>query len=362
MAKRILFLVPYPLHESPSQRFRFEQYFDVLETKEYRYTIQSFLNIDNWKLFYSSGKILSKCLALLIGFSKRVIAICKSPMYDFVFIHREVTPIGPPIFEWILVKVFGKKIIYDFDDAIWMTDRPEESAVFRTLKWRSKVSSICRWAFKISCGNDFLCGFAMTFNNSVNYNPTTIDTTRLHNRQLFKATSPEPTKITIGWTGSHSTLKYLNEIDNVLHRILQDFTDVEFLVIADKKPTLQYVDSVRFVPWSLETEINDLLRLDIGIMPLPDDLWSKGKCGFKALQYMALEIPAIASPVGVNSRIIDHGVNGFLCSTPEEWDYAIRKLIQDPNLRKKIGARGRKTVVENYSVNSNTSNFISLFE
>ena len=363
MAQRILFLVPYPLHESPSQRFRFEQYFDLLKGQEYSYTIQSFLNIHNWKVFYSKGKLAAKCRALVSGFAKRVIAVAKSPMYDFVFIHREVAPVGPPVFEWILAKVFRKKVIYDFDDAIWLTDREHEPRFLRAVKWRRKVSSICRWAYRVSCGNEHLCAYAAQFNKNVVYNPTTIDTENLHNRLLYKDSSNSPTnKIRIGWTGSHSTLKYLQGIEFVLENILLDYPEVEFVVIADEQPVLDYASTVKFVRWNRASEIKDLLQFDIGVMPLPDDQWSRGKCGFKALQYMALEFPAVATPVGVNHKIINHGINGFLCNTPDEWNYSLRMLIDNPNLRKELGARGRKTVVENYSVISNSDNFLSLFE
>src|SRR5688572_12154388 len=209
MSKRILFLVPYPLHASPSQRFRFEQYFTLLKSHGYRYTVQSFLNLNNWKVFFKSGKTLSKVRILVSSFVKRMIVLFKSPMYDFVFIHREAAPIGPPIFEWILAKVFRRKIIYDFDDAIWLTDRPKESWILRAAKWRSKVASICTWSHKVSCGNAYLCEYAAQFNKHVIYNPQTIDTENLHAPGLYTSAEPAPGKIRIGWTGSHSTLKYL---------------------------------------------------------------------------------------------------------------------------------------------------------
>jgi len=362
MSKRILFLVPYPLHESPSQRFRFEQYFTVLRSNGHTFTVQNFLNSNNWGVFFKSGHTLIKIGALIAGFTKRAIVLLKSPMYDFVFIHREAAPLGPPIFEWIMAKVLKKKIIYDFDDAIWLTDRQQESAILRLAKWRSKVGSICKWAYKVSCGNEYLCNYAALFNKNVVYNPTTIDTQNLHHRTSNLASNQASDRIRIGWTGSHSTLKYLDEIRLVLHKILQDDPSVEFIVIADRPSTLDIGSRVKFVRWNPESEIKDLLQFDVGIMPLPDDEWAKGKCGFKALQYMALELPAVASPVGVNSRIINHGVNGFLCNTPEEWEGALRKLIEDSELRKKLGINGRRTVVENYSVLSNSANFLSLFE
>ena len=362
MSKRILFLVPYPLHESPSQRFRFEQYFALLNAQGYRYNVQSFLNSDDWKVFFKSGKTLNKVMALACGFAKRMIVLFKSPMYDFVFIHREASPIGPPFLEWILAKVLKRKIIYDFDDAIWLTDRSHESWMLRLTKWRSKVSSICRWSHKVSCGNAYLCDYAAEFNRNVVYNPTTIDTEKLHNPVFYKPADQPPNTIRIGWTGSHSTLKYLKEIEGVLQKILGDYLHVSFIVIADKAPTLSAVPSLKFIPWNRDTEISDLLQFDIGIMPLPDDEWSQGKCGFKALQYLALEFPAVASPVGVNTTIIQHGVNGFLCDTPQEWEEALRKLIEDPILRDAMGKNGRETVLKNYSVVSNSANFLSLFE
>ena len=165
----------------------------------------------------------------------------------------------------------------------------------------------------------------------------------------------------IGWTGSHSTLKYLHAIEPVLQKLENQFPFISFLIIADQPPPL-HLARLTFIKWNPQTEIADLLKMDIGIMPLPDDEWSKGKCGFKALQYMALEIPSVVSPVGVNTFIINNESEGFLCRSNEEWLLALEKLIIDKNLRIKLGKAGRKKVVEHYSVSSNTSNFLSLFE
>jgi glycosyltransferase involved in cell wall biosynthesis len=356
---KILFLVPYPSKESPSQRFRFEQYFQILLQHGHSFQVQSFLASHNWQLFFKKGHVIGKAQALFKGFMKRFSVLFKTSEYDFIFIHREASPLGPPIFEFMLAKILRRKIIFDFDDAIWLTDRSDESFLLRLLKWRSKVASICRWSDKVSCGNDYLCAFARMHNNNVIFNPTTIDTENVHNPNFYKKTQNE--QLIIGWTGSHSTLKYLKQLEPVLREVEIQFPFIKFIFIADQAPDLQLCSS-EFIPWNALTEISDLARLDIGIMPLPDDEWSKGKCGFKALQYMALGIPTVASPVGVNTTIIKHGVNGLLASTPNEWTDRLTQLIIEPNLRRQLGKQGRLTVVESYSVLSNSSNFLALFD
>lgn len=359
MGSKILFIVPYPLKESPSQRFRFEQYFQILKRTGYRYDVQSFLDSQNWQVFFKPGNHALKVWVLVKGFTKRFLIVLKSPMYDFIFVHREASPVGPPVFEWLLARIFRKKIIYDFDDAIWQTDRSAESMLLRLTKWRSKVASICRWSYKVSCGNKYLQQYALKFNPSSIVNPTTIDTENKHNANSHPLTKSNQ-QLTIGWTGSHSTLKYLEEIENVLAQILKANHHVNVTIIADQKPSLRF--PFTYIPWTLSSEIEDLLTFDIGIMPLPDNEWSQGKCGFKILQYMALQIPAVASPVGVNTQIISDGVTGFLCGSEEEWLAKIAVLIEDPKLRKKLGFAGHQEVIRRYSVTSNSLNFLSLFK
>jgi glycosyltransferase involved in cell wall biosynthesis len=354
----ILFLVPYPANESPSQRFRFEQYFHLLNNRGISYSVQSFLKVNNWRIFYKPGKPLTKLAILGAGILKRAIILFSLRQYNFVFIHREAAPVGPPLFEWIISRVFKKKIIYDFDDAIWLTDRPSEPAILSILKYRSKVHSICAYSYKVSCGNKYLCDYARKFNSNVVLNPTTIDTDKTKN--LIKSHSAKRNVI-IGWTGSHSTLKYFEFLKDTLALLVQEFSDLEIVVIADIPPTF-HLESMTFINWTRQSEIEDLLKIDIGIMPLPDNDWSQGKCGFKALQYMSLGIPAVVSPVGVNVDIVQHGISGFLATSTEEWVKYLSMLIKDHNLRESMASEGRKKVFNQYSVNSNADNFLALFE
>jgi glycosyltransferase involved in cell wall biosynthesis len=355
---KILFLVPYPLHRAPSQRFRFEQYFSALHSKGATTRVESFLNSHNWQNFFKKGNSFAKAVDLLIGFIKRIKVISTCSSYDFIFIHREVAPVGPPVFEFVLSKLLRKKIIYDFDDAIWNTDRTTESTFFRIVKWRSKVASICQWSYKVSAGNQYLANYASHYNQRVVVNPTTIDT---HYHRSGSSSKKSNRLVTIGWTGSHSTVKYLTTIEAVLKRIENDFPDVRFIVIADKEPTLA-LTRLTFMPWDFDSEIKDLQLFDIGIMPLPNDEWSRGKCGFKLIQYLSLGLPAVASDVGVNGAIIQHGETGYLCRTDQEWYNALKVLIEEPTRRERFGESGKKFIDLNYSVESNTSNFLSLFE
>lgn len=357
----VIFLFPYPTGHSPSQRFRFEQYFNLLSEHKIRFTCHSFWDKRTWDILYKKGHYAQKIIGLFKGFLKRILLLAKINEAEFVFIHRECAPIGPPLLEWIITKILSKKVIYDFDDAIWLANTSTENAMVSIVKWHRKIKAICKWSYRISCGNKYLCEFAQRYSKHVTLNPTTIDTENRHNPSLFSINKNNINVITIGWTGTHSTLKYLDSLVVVLQKIEAKYSNVQIVIIANKNPMLP-LSSFVFKPWTKKSEIEDLLTFDIGIMPLEDDLWAKGKCGFKALQYMALELPTLASPVGVNCEIIDNGVNGFLCTTEAEWMNCLSKLIEDMETRREVGNTARQKIIKNYSVSSNSLNFLSLFE
>ena len=357
--KKILFICPYPAGLAPSQRFRFEQYLNQLNEKGFYIVVKPFFTDKAYSAFYQSGNLLSKIHAIAKSYFNRCQLLFQVSSFDFIFIHREASPLGPPILEYIIARVLRKKIIFDFDDAIWLTDKTCESTLAKHFRWRSKVGSICKWSYKVSCGNQYLADYSGKFNSNVVINPTTIDTTHLHLPRVPDKISTD--KVTIGWTGSHSTLKYLKTIVPVLQSLEKKYPDIEFLVIADEDPQLN-LNNYSFRPWNKETEIQDLARMDIGIMPLPNDPWTQGKCGFKALQYMALCIPAVISPIGANREVLDDGIEGYWCITESEWFKHLEELILNPDRIIEMGAKGRQKVMDHYSVESNTSTFLSLFQ
>jgi glycosyltransferase involved in cell wall biosynthesis len=355
MAKSVLFLFPYPLQEAPSQRFRFVQYLSYLEQAGIDYSCYSFLSDNAWKQLYQPGNFFSKFLRIADGFRKRFLLLGKIRKCDFVFIHREAAPMGPPLLEWIIAKVLKKKIIFDFDDAIWLPNSSHSNRAFSFLKGYGNVKFVCKWSYKVSCGNQYLCDYASKYNAKVVYNPTTIDTENHHNRvKQHNISIP-----VVGWTGSHSTLRYLLPLIPVL-RELEKEIDFEFRVIADINPKFS-LKNFSFVQWNKGTEIDDLLGFDVGVMPLVNDKWANGKCGFKALQYMALGIPALVSPVGVNTKIVDHGTNGFICHDDKGWKQSLHEILTNHDLLVEMGKLTRLKIEKYYSVKSNKDNFIDLF-
>lgn len=354
--KKILFIVQAPNGISPSQRFRLELYERTLKENNIDFHIQSFIDKSTREIVYKKGHVFQKVLGVIKGFLRRFAGLIKIPGYDFIVVYREAAPIGPPVFEWIYTKIFHKKMIFDFDDSIWVPVVSDNNKLIRFLKCSWKTKYICKWSYKISVGNMYLYEFAKRYNNNVILNPTCVDTVYYHN--VIHSNNID--NVTIGWTGSFSTLVYLNQVIEVLQELEKKYS-FDFIVIADNNPHLP-LKGFKFLKWNKQTEIEDLLKIDIGIMPLPDSEFERGKCGFKIIQFFALGIPAAASPVGVNTEIIEETVNGFLCLTKEQWYTALEKLLSDKYLRIKMGTEGRKKVEKNYSVKSNADNFLSLFQ
>ena len=356
-ATKVLFIVPYPVRHAPSQRFRVELFKPILDAADVDYTIAPFMDEHTWNILYKDGSTLQKAVGILKGYFKRLKHVfVDAPKHDYIFIHREAAPLGPPIFEWLLAKLLSKKIIFDFDDAIWIENTSSQNKLAGLLKAAWKTKYTCRWAYKVVGGNDYLCNFAKQYNKQVVRIPTCVDTEHKHNKQK----EHKDGQVTIGWTGSHSTLFYLDEIIDVLKE-LEETYNTRFVVIANKEPELS-LKNWEFIKWNEQTEVEDLLKLDIGIMPLKEDPWSEGKCGFKLIQYMSLGIPAVASPVGVNKVIIEEGQNGYLCTIKEEWINALKQLINDTAQRAKLGAAGKEKIQAEYSVASQKDNFIQLFQ
>ncbi|MDX1652010.1 MAG: glycosyltransferase family 4 protein [Brumimicrobium sp.] len=356
MSRRIFILAPYPRGEAPSQRFRFEQYLPMLEKEGFDIHFHSFLDNKTWNTLYSEGKYFAKATGILKSFFRRWKILFSVKKSDHVFIHREAAHIGPPIFEWYLAKIRRINYIYDFDDAIWLPNYSASNAKVHRFKAYWKVKYCMKWAHRITAGNEYLKQFAEKYNPNVQIIPTTIDLKNQHTLKSNHNASPT----VIGWTGTHTTMHYLDEIIPVIEELEKNYRFI-FRVISNKAPNYK-LKSLEFIKWNKTSEIEDLSQLNIGLMPLKEDKWSKGKCGFKALQYMALEIATVLSPVGVNTEIVDQRKNGLFADNPDAWRTALEQLLTDVNFRTQIAKAGRIQVKERYSVEALAGTYLNLFK
>lgn len=354
--KPIHIIAPYPRGKAPSQRFRFEQYISFWEEAGYDVHYHSFHTTNSWNRLYQRGKFLQKIADLAYLYLRRWFLLFRLISAKNIFMHREMAHLGPPIFEWILVKIFRKKYTYDFDDAIWIPNYSQANARFQKLKYYQKIPHLIRWADQVNAGNEFLAAYARQFSSHVQVIPTTIDLENLHNTRI----NPDAMPLTIGWTGTHSTMHYLEPLIPVLQKLEQEFT-FHFRIISNQKPQFE-LNSLEYIEWKEESEMEDLAGIQIGVMPLVLDAWSEGKCGFKALQYMSLGMSSVVSPIGVNTQIIQHLQNGLIANNDEEWETSLRSLLTDKSLRKKMGDQAHKSIQDYWSVEAWKEKYIHLFD
>jgi glycosyltransferase involved in cell wall biosynthesis len=351
----ILLLVPSPHNISPSQRFRFEHYIGSNNTTELKFTEKAFFTPKTWAVLHKKNHFSQKIRGIFVGFIKRFFLLFTIFKYDFVFIHREAAPIGPPVFEWLISKVFRKKIIYDFDDAIWISAASDANPGVDKLKCTWKVKKICGYSTIVSVGNNFLGEYAKQYCNDVRVIPTVVNTETQHNRLKNHDDVP----LCIGWTGTFTNFYNLQKITGIITELKKKHA-FTFLIIADKDPEFKELDYV-FQKWNVHSEIDDLLKIHIGLMPLENSEIEMGKCAFKAIQYMSLGIPPVASPVGANRTVVENEITGFWADNCQEWYRTLETLLTDKLLRERIGIEARQRIIDHFSVSATKQKFFNLF-
>jgi len=352
---KILAVVPSLYDTSPGQRFRLEQWEPILKQSGVEITWAPFETEGLRQVLYKPGLAMGKIRAVVSNMKRRGAELAGAGEYDVVYVFREAALLGPPWFERSISRK-GVPMVFDFDDAVFVAYRSPSNGYLSYLKFPQKTGEICRLSAHVMAGNQYLAEYASKFNENVTIVPTTIDT-----RKYLEIPAKEGADvITIGWSGSYSTVQHLDTIRDVLTDLAKD-EKFRLRVIGTPDYSLSGVET-EALPWKAETEIDDLAEIDIGLMPLPDDQWSKGKCGLKALQYMALGIPTICSPVGVNSTIITEGENGFIADTKAEWIEKLKLLLHSPELRQRVGAAGRRTVENEYSAETQAPRVLEIFE
>ena len=354
---KILFIQPYPT-EGASARYRVEQYVPYLEKNGIKCAIRPFVSAKFYKILYKKGFYLKKILYFIQSSIQRLLDILLAMRSDLIFIHLEAFPLGPPFLEYIFIKMLHKKVIYDLDDAIYMGNTSPANNFLKYLKCPSKIKKIIKISSHVIACNDYLADYAKKYNNKVTVIHTSVDTEKFKPINRDKKES-----IVIGWMGSHSTAKYLAELKNVFLKLNAKYKFTVKIIGAGEGYDFE-IPGVNVVKlnWRLKDEIAQFQSFDIGVYPLPENEWTKGKTGFKTIQYMSVGVPCVVSDVGANRDIIKDGVNGYLARTEEEWVEKISKLIEEPKLRRNIGLEGRKTVEEKFSLKVNAQIFIAVIK
>ena len=321
-----------------SSRYRSYQYIPYLRKEGIEIKAAPIFDNDYIKDLYTGRK--KNLLKVLKAYVKRIINLYRVRDFDLIWIEKEALPWFPA---WIEHKLGLSKATYivDYDDAIF---HRYDQHHFKLIRWilGKKIDRIMQYATLVLVGNEYLFERAKKAGaKRVELLPTVIDlekypTNSFNNNEIF----------TIGWIGSPVTSHYLKLVMPALEEFYKKNTARIVLIGANKEKLTNI--PVEYVSWSEETEIKEIQKFDVGIMPLPDNAWERGKCGFKLIQYMACGLPVVGVPVGVNAKIIKHGINGYQASNTNEWVWALQKLKGDQELRQKMGSAGRKIVEKEY--------------
>ena len=345
-------LVPYPVNTTPSQRFRIEQWLPYLAEDGISVELRPFLSSRMMQTLHQPGGLRAKAALLIGAFARRALEVSRLGKYDIILIHRAACLAGPAALERLMT-VLRRPIIFDFDDAIYLLDTSSANRYFGWLKFPGKTATLCRLSTRVVAGSEYLAEYARKHNPRVTIVPTSVDTDLY--QPVPRSGNGHGRRTVIGWTGSATSQTHLEMFADVL-RELSTRRDVEIRVQSNRRPELQGIPFV-WRPWSAETEVEELGHFDIGIKPMPDDPWARGKCPMKEIQYMAMGIPTVCSAVGASREIIRHGVNGLLAETREDWLKSLEALIDDPALGRRLGAAGRLTVENEYSMRQCASLF-----
>jgi glycosyltransferase involved in cell wall biosynthesis len=355
MSKKILVICPYPENEVPGQRLKYEQYFDHFRKNGYEISVSPFMSHKAYESIYKPKKYTIKIYWVFIGYLKRFFQIFYLPFYDGIYVFLYVTPFGSSLFERIF-RIFSRKIIYDIDDLVYKGRTSKFNAIAAYFRSPEKYFYQMKAADHVITCTPHLDQVVRKYNINTTDISSTINTEKYFPNNRYS----NDRKIVIGWSGSHSTEPYLQLLIPLLQKLNKKIKFTLLIIgTGDFKAEGLTVESI---PWREKSEVSDLQRIDIGLYPLPSEEWVLGKSGLKALQYMALGIPTIATAIGANFRVIEDKVSGYLVKTDAEWLIHLETLLLNPEQRKIIGNNARKRVEKYYSVKANQSIYLDIFK
>ncbi len=330
--------------KGPASRYRAFQYAKYFEQNKHDFTISHAFSNSYLDAERNEGikRLVIKGYEGIKAFLRRIAGFRHVWKADMVAIEREFFPCFPPLFE-LIIKMLKGGYILEFDDAI-----------FLSRGRRSKYPATVKMASRVIVGNPYLEEYAKKFNKNVVVVPTCVDAGTYQQKEDYGLTDPAR----IGWVGLAYNFVHLNTFASVLGKVCNEM-NAELVICSSRKPAIGA--PILFVKWDLAKEMEVIRSFDVGIMPLVDTPYSRGKCGLKLLQYMAAGVPVVASPVGVNKEIVEDGVNGFLAKDDEEWYEKVKILIGDEGLRRRLGQEGRRTVEKRYDLELYGDKLVSIY-
>lgn len=349
---RVLALVPNQKGHSPGQRGSIELWEKVLAPAGIEIVYAPFETDRLRQILYTHGNSVAKTAEMIKGYVDRFRLLGKLSEFDAVFVYREAALLGPAIFERLIAR--KKPVIYQLDDPLFVPYRSPSNGYFSYLKFFGKVKEIIRRSKVVMVNSTHIREYAEQFNSAIWQVPSVVDTEKF----TFEPRA-DSGRVCVGWSGSATTLKNIKLVEEPLREISARKT-ADLLFIGGRDFDLQGVDYEAKV-WSEETEVEDLRRIDIGLVPLPDNPWNKYKFIMKTAQYMALGIVPIGTPMASNPEVITPGVTGFLAGTNEEWTRYIELLASDHDLRAELSRNAAARAQKEYSLSGNASKIVEAF-
>lgn len=357
---RVLFVASYP-ELGASSRYRVCQYLPRLAAHGVACTFAPFVSNAFFTGFYRPGRHMAKAGYLARASFRRLVDLWAAARHDVVVVQREAALLGPPVFEFLARHMTGRPLVFDVDDAIFIPthktmQRSAHGVLARLLKDPSKAERVARWADEIVVANGFAAAWAREFSARVTVIPTVVDP------EVFcpRATPPDGVPV-IGWVGSHSAAPQLDAVRPALARLARKHAFV-FRVVGAGRPIRVPGVQVDNRTWDLAREVEDFRTLDIGLCPLFDDAWSRGKPGFKPLIYMACGVPQVSSPIGGVLEFVRSGEHGFFATTVDEWYAALDTLLSSPALRRELGRKARAAYVAGPHLGNQTPRLLEVLE
>lgn len=350
----VLFLTRYPV-EGASSRYRVYQYVPYLERLGIRCTVQSFMDGPMYGLSQRPGQTAKKLFRTLRATLARLRAVARWKDYDIIYLQRELLPFGPPIIErWLARR--GAVLFFDYDDALFIKKASRYNRLATFFRSPDKTREMFRLVHCTVAGNDWLRDAARNAGGHAVTVEVAEDTSRYQERDGMQ----QGESVTIGWLGSPSTVKYLRLIEAPLRRIAERYPDLRWEVMGGGDFDMPGIDW-QGSEWSLEGERQALARFDIGLMPLPMEEWSRGKSGGKARTYMAAAVVPVVSAIGYNLELIRDGETGFLCTSGEDWEAVLSRLIEDAALRRRVAIAAREEVEWRFAPEKQAAKLAALF-